>query len=329
MATTKTATKKATTRTSTRSPARAATAKAKSTKAAPAKVTKAPAKAKTAKAPAKKAAKAPAAKKATARKSATTGVTPAALAPLSPSRVAQLTASAGAFGGKVREFPGHIEQRLTRLTALAQAARRDAADLVRTPFHGEPALTTQEIEGLAEQVAFLRWAVSNHRSFKGSREQASERFDQLAPVARQHIRVLLAALDVRYRQDPTGRGRVSAIRAGEGDADLVQDVSDTLRECQPHQAYLAGCPRGESASLAWLRQHQDDLAQLHASKGPSESSADARRLRDVAFSLAAQTERRLRAAASYWYEGTPRFDPYAAFVAPSKGGKDGGEGGAG
>lgn len=232
---------------------------------------------------------------------------------LSDERIAQLTEEAQKFSGKVLSFPGKLRARLKHLGLMARAARGDVAELVKTPFHDEPSLTHDEIARFGERVAFLRWTESNRRRFQGARKEASERFEVLAPEARGHVNKLLRALDVRYRNDPAGRKRLSAIRAGEGDTDLVQDVSDVLAESKNAEDFLARCPRGESAALARLREMLPELSALLDTKGPSATPVDARKLRDVAFSLVTLTERRLRSAADYWYDGD-RFKPYAAFV---------------
>jgi hypothetical protein len=130
---------------------------------------------------------------------------------------------------------------------------------------------------------------------------------------------LLRTLDLRFVADAEGRRRVSAIRKGEGDPDLVQDVSDILVLCDEHASYLATCPRGEAADVARLRELSPTLPHLLAAKGMSEDAAPAHQLRNGAYTLVIQTESRFRAAAAYWYEGTEKMKDYAAFVAPSRG----------
>ena len=111
----------------------------------------------------------------------------------------------------------------------------------------------------------------------------------------------------------------SEIRKGDGDPDLVQDVSDILLLCDENKAYIDGCPRDEPADVARLRELSPQLSHLLAAKGMSEDATKARKRRDGAYALMMQTEARFRLAATYWYDGTEKVKDYAAFVAPAKG----------
>ena len=103
-----------------------------------------------------------------------------------------------------------------------------------------------------------------------------------------------------------------------GDADLVQDVSDVLVLAAQHKAYLEACPRGEAASVKRLAEISPQLSHLLGAKTFSDEARAARQLRDGAYTLVVQTERRIRAAAEYWYGGgTEKMSEYAAYVAPS------------
>ncbi|WP_437308662.1 hypothetical protein [Sorangium sp. So ce388] len=116
-----------------------------------------------------------------------------------------------------------------------------------------------------------------------------------------------------------------AIRAGSGDADLVQDVSDLLLLCSEHAEALRKAPRGEADAAARLRELSPQLARMLADKTLSPEAQRSRKLRDAAYTLVAHAERRLRAAAEYWYAGTDKMKDYAPFPV-SRGAASTGEG---
>ena len=246
---------------------------------------------------------------------------------LTPARSAALTAQALALPA-LATFPGRLAQRIRHFGEIRLAAERDAADLIKTPFHDEAPLTLAEIQGQRDQIEFLRLAESRFQALRGTQREAFVEFETRSAEALAIKIRLLRTFDVRFVKDPDGRKRVSAIRVGTGDPDLVQDVSDILLLCDEHAAYLATCPRGEAADVARLRVLSPLLSHLLAAKGMSEEAMAARRLRNGAYTLVAQTEGRIRAGAAYWYDGTEKMKEYAPFVAPTKasGAEDGAEG---
>jgi hypothetical protein len=167
------------------------------------------------------------------------------------------------------------------------------------------------------RIEFLRLTESRFQAIRSRQQSAVSNFDRLAEEAGRHKETLLRAFDLRFQDDLDGQKRLSAIRAGSGDADLVQDVSDLIVLCDEHAEYLASCPRGEAQAAARLSELSPELIELLAKKGMSEDAQRARRLRDAAYTLMIRTERRLRAAADYWYRGTDRMKDYAIFSAPA------------
>jgi hypothetical protein len=238
---------------------------------------------------------------------------------LTPERSAALTVQANAVTTSGASFPGRLAQRIRRFGEIRLAAERDAADLVRTPFHGEPPITVEEIQAQRDRIEFLRITESRYQALRGTQKQAFTEFETFGAEAAAIRARLLRTFDVRFAKDAKGKKRVSAIREGSGDPDLVQDVSDLLVLCGEHVAYLAGCPRGEAADVARLRELSPILSHLLAAKGMGEEAVTARKLRDGAYTLVMQTESRLRIGATYWYEGTDKLKDYAMFVAPAKG----------
>jgi hypothetical protein len=249
--------------------------------------------------------------------------TGAAVAPvaysLTPERVAALTSEAAALGDSLPAFPGRLAQRIRRSGEIRIAAERDADELVRTPFHKAPKLTLAEIHAQRDRIEFLRESESRFQALRVSQKDAFAQFEALGSEAARINTNLLRAFDLFFIDDPKGRKRVSDIRAGDGDPDLVQDVSDVLVLADEHKEYIDGCPRGEAAGVARLRLISPQLSHLLSAKGMSEEATKARKRRDGAYALVMQTEARFRLAAAYWYEGTEKAKDYVAFVAPAKG----------
>ncbi|KYF79465.1 ATPase [Sorangium cellulosum] len=240
--------------------------------------------------------------------------TRAAAYTLSAAREAELLREAESLGDNTVVFPGKLARRVVWASRIQLAAERDAADLVRTPFpEDEPALTREEIHGLRDKIELLRAAQSRWQAAQQRQEQAAATFAKPAAEAALHRQTLLRFFDLRFKKSPEGQKRLMAIRAGSGDADLVQDVSDLLLLCSEHAEALHKAPRGEADAAARLRELSPLLARMLADKTLSPEAQRARKLRDAAYTLVVHAERRLRAAAEYWYAGTDRMKDYAPF----------------
>jgi hypothetical protein len=238
---------------------------------------------------------------------------------LTPERTTVLAAEAAALGDNVPVFPGRLAQRVRRSGEIRIAAERDAAELIRTPFNKAPKLTLAEIHAQRDRIEFLRESESRFQALRSSQKEAFAEFEKFGGEAATIKTKLLRAFDLCFENDANGRKRVSDIRKGDGDPDLVQDVSDILLLCDENKGYIDGCPRGEAADVARLRVLSPQLSHLLAAKGMSEEATKARKRRDGAYALVMQTETRFRLAATYWYEGTEKVKDYTAFVAPAKG----------
>ncbi|WP_437686189.1 ATPase [Sorangium sp. So ce176] len=240
--------------------------------------------------------------------------TRAAAYTLSAAREAELLREAESLGDNTVGFPGKLARRVVWASRIQLAAERDAADLVRTPFpEDEPSLTREEIHALRDKIELLRAAQSRWQAAQQRRERAAATFAKPAAEAALHRQTLLRFFDLRFKKSPEGQKRLMAIRAGSGDADLVQDVSDLLLLCSEHAEALHKAPRGEADAAARLRELSPLLARMLADKTLSPEAQRSRKLRDAAYTLVVHAERRLRAAAEYWYAGTDRMKDYAPF----------------
>ncbi|WP_437624498.1 hypothetical protein [Sorangium sp. So ce1151] len=89
--------------------------------------------------------------------------------------------------------------------------------------------------------------------------------------------------------------------------------SDPLLLCSEHAEAIDKAPRGEAAAVDRLREFSPLLARMLADKTLSPEALRSRKLRDAAYTLVVNAERRLRAAAEYWYAGTDKMKDYAPF----------------
>ncbi|WP_438014492.1 ATPase [Sorangium sp. So ce315] len=243
--------------------------------------------------------------------------TRAAAYTLSAAREAELLREAESLGDNTVVFPGKLARRVVWVSRIQLAAERDAADLVRTPFpEDEPPLTREEIHALRDKIELLRAAQSRWQAAQQRQERAAATFAKPAAEAAQHRQTLLRFFDLRFKKSLEGQKRLTAIRAGSGDADLVQDVSDLLLLCSEHAEALHKAPRGEADAAARLRELSPELARMLADKTLSPEAQRSRKLRDAAYTLVVHAERRLRAAAEYWYAGTDKMKDYAPFPVP-------------
>lgn len=237
--------------------------------------------------------------------------------PLSAAREAVLTKRIRELADEeILPFPGRLAARVQWALGIWTSASRDADELCRAPFFDEPHITREEIADWRDEIGMLRLAQSRFLLLRGNQKIASAAFQPLGEEAAQHKETLLRAFSLRYRKDPAGLARVTFIRKGTGDADLVQDVSDLLGLCAGNEAFLARGTNGEAAAAKRLAEMEPRLLSLLGEKTRDEGTRAARRLRDGAFTLVTLTERRLRAAADYCFGGSPRMKDYAAYVAP-------------
>jgi hypothetical protein len=236
---------------------------------------------------------------------------------LSPERHAELAALAQKLEGSLLIFPGRLNQRVQWSSRIRVAAERDAADLVKTPFHDEPMIAPEEILAQRDKIEFLRVSESRYQALRAGKEAADAEFDEIAPQASKDRELLLRALDLRFKNDLEGQRRVVKIREGAGDADLVQDISDVLVLCDENEDFLVKCPRGEEQAVARLKDVFPRMSHLLGAKMLSSSALEARKLRDGAYTMVMNSERRFRAAADYWYRGSEKAREYAAFVPPA------------
>ncbi|WP_437954560.1 ATPase [Sorangium sp. So ce119] len=241
---------------------------------------------------------------------------------LTAAREAELAREAESLGDVLLLLPGDLAPHVAWLSRLQRAAQRDAADLLRAPFAGDdPPLTRDEIRGFRDKIELLRLAQSRWQATQRGPRRAATSVEQPANEAGQHRRTLLRFFDLRFRSDPEGQRRVSLIRA-RGDAELIQGVSELLALCAEHGDALQQAPRGEADAAARLGALAPLLSRLVDDRTLSAEARRARRLRDAAYALAMRAERRVRAAAEYWYGDSDKMKDYEYLRAFTAAGDD-------
>jgi len=236
---------------------------------------------------------------------------------LSPAREQELRSTILAIpDDALVQFPGRLKERVRWAAGIWVSATRDAAELTSAPFFDEPEVTREEIAEYRDQIEMLRLAQSRFMAIRGQQKAASGDFQVLADEAAIHKDTLLRTFTLRFRNDEAGLKRVAFIRAGKGDADLVQDVSDILGLCTGNEEYLARGKKGEAEAARRLAEMSPRMVALLGAKSRDEGTRAARQLRDGAYTLVQGTERRIRAAAEYCFGGTPKMKEYLAYVAP-------------
>ena len=169
---------------------------------------------------------------------------PQAAGVLTPERQAAIEAEAKALGDTLIFFPGKLARRVIWSGKIQLAAERDAADLIRTPFpEDEPQLTLEQIHAQRDHIEHLRLVQSRWRAMFVGQKQAATNFEVPAAEAGGHKETLLRFFTLRYKNNVDGQKWLTAVRAGTGDADLVQDVSDILERCRQTQAAIDAAPR--------------------------------------------------------------------------------------
>lgn len=209
--------------------------------------------------------------------------------------------------------PGRMGERILWAMGIHLAALEDQVDLVTTPFAGEAKLTAAEISMFRDHIELLRWAESNYHAKRIGIAAASQAWNEVYEPAYRDKEVVLRAFSLLFRNNAEGQKRVAKIREGAGDADFVQDVSDVLHLADEHKAGLASCPRGEAEAATRLKKVSPELTKLLAQKSTTGESKKAKALRHAAYATVSRTERRIRAAADYWYRGEDRARAYLAF----------------
>lgn len=222
----------------------------------------------------------------------------------------------------VRRVPAWVTQRLGWFREIQRAGRAHAVELAKVPMPPEPRLTAAEIDALDAKIQRLEVLVAALRAARSTPPAEDEELARLRGEIRGLQRVLLAGLAHIYRDDRAKRRRITEIRRGDGDADLLQDSRDILELCAQVGAALAELTHDEAAKAERLAEATARFRALVGSPAASASASSAPDLGDLrrrVYTLAARGVARIRAAARYQFPaGDPRRAAFPAFRPPRR-----------
>ena len=223
----------------------------------------------------------------------------------------------------VRRAPSYMDERIQWARMVARAAWSDREALVKIPLDGGP-LTLNEVDSLGPlvehlHVLHLRWRDTRTTgSTAAAGSAASGELDRQGAEQRELQKKLLAAFDLRFKNNADGRALLRDIRKGAGDADLLSDNVRLLRLCNAaeHRDWLASMPKGEAAAAARITKLHAEFAKLlHDNPYDPATLKD---LLDRAWTLFAGLCARVLDAGRYLVSDHPaRKSDYAAFRPPA------------
>lgn len=239
--------------------------------------------------------------------------------PLTEARAERLAEAALALKPEERiEVASYFDQRVQHAAKIWAAAQADYEVLITVPFpQGQSKISIGEINEFGTVIEYARDAQGRYAKDQAAR-MAEHELSQMEGKLRAEQKILLAACDQLFWDDPKGQRQVSAIRQGTGPADMVQDVSDIIVLVEPHEEFFKDCPKGEWEIIVRWRELAPRLNQLLGQKELDRANPVSRDSRNAAFSLLVSRERRLRRAGGYYFAGTARAEMYGGFEPPKK-----------
>lgn len=167
------------------------------------------------------------------------------------------------------------------------------------------------VEDLPQLAGALREAESLWAQDRHEREDVLRQWDAESAQAYALRDHLLRAMSFAYRHDDVLMRRVAEIRAGNGHADMIQDLNDIALLGRQHSAPLQNIDF-DLAQLQQAADTSDRMADLLAQVN-GERSADnkARVVRDQAFTLLKHAVDEIRACGQYvFWDNAARRDGY-------------------
>lgn len=212
------------------------------------------------------------------------------------------------------DFPGRVRARLKWARSYYAAAVRDTAELVTRIFAEEPSLTPAEIKDYGLWTEFTSAQQTEVLAIRAKRV-AGEKLARMEPKLLNQKKVIFNAFDTGFRKNEEVKRQIREIKAGKGIGDTINDMEELSALAGKHERYLRQCTKGEWAIIeewrALLPELKADLALADLGKKQPNSAVQ---LRNNAYSMMTQIERRIRAAAEYLYDGQPKLGDYAPYV---------------
>lgn len=189
-------------------------------------------------------------------------------------------------------------------------AVQEAEDLAVWSQHDRAALERvglpwSLVEELPRRAGAARQAQSRWMAQRFAQEEARRRWKERAPGVFDLRDRLVHTFFYAFRRDPELIGRVRAIDAGEGAADVVQDLSDLVALGRNHLDLLQAVGF-EPQNLEQAADLSEQAARLYAEgQADARTSDEAQLLRNRAYTYLKQAVDEVRAAGRYVFWRTP------------------------
>ena len=171
------------------------------------------------------------------------------------------------------------------------------------------------LDGLRQRISGARHAQSLWTVFRFSKAEAQKIYDKESPAAYALRDNILHHMKFAYRKIPSTKGRVRKISQGRGDADMVQDLSDTVVLGRQNRAPLEAI----QFDFSLLDQADEKVAQitplLARATGSTAESKKAKLIRDQAYSYLKEAVDEIRDYGQYvfWKNEARQNGYYSAY----------------
>ncbi len=201
--------------------------------------------------------------------------------------------------GEVKEPSIPVEAFIQEAENLTLWASSDAASLAVA------GITNEMIQQLPVRAGALREAQSLWFNDRHTQKQAEKDWQEQSPAALDLRDELLHAFSFAFRKDSQLRGRVSAVREGYGNDDLIQDLNDLAVLGRENTALLSLISFDESL-LHQAADLADKLAPVLAlANGSRQKGNEAKILRDRAYVYLKELVDEIRLAGKYVFRKDP------------------------
>ncbi len=166
-------------------------------------------------------------------------------------------------------------------------------------------LDRQAVDGLPVRIGAARHAQSLWNSVRFTQKDAQKEYARLSPDAYDLRNTMVHHMLFAYRNETGLRGRIQAIAEGNGDSDMIQDLSDIAVLGKANPAPLTAI-NVDLALLDRCAEKAASLGELLAiSRGETVLQIETKALRDSAYTLLKRSMDDIREFGRYVFWRTP------------------------
>jgi len=221
------------------------------------------------------------------------------------------------YEAKLEELEKMPQEEVKSPTTPVDVSLQEAEDLYVWSIEDRSVLESKGLnwESYTEEIPIragaLRYAQSEWMKERFGREAAIKIWREESPKAYDLRNNLIADLRFAYRSNPNLMNRVRALRGGQGDANMIQDLSDISVLGKANTKELTAI-NFDLAILETAAQRADELAELLArAKGARYESMKVKDMRDRAYTYLKEVGDEVRAYGKYAFRKDPqRFQGY-------------------